>query len=288
MDLTIQSLRETKLIIRNLLSEIYDSNEANRITHLLIEYVCGLNTTQQILQSEENIKPEWAKELSKKLELLKNSEPLQYVISESEFYGRTFHVAQGVLIPRPETEELIEHCLEKLKDIKSPRILDLGTGSGAISITIAKEIEDSIVYASDISIDALKIAKQNAKQLNARVNFIEHDMLSDYNILPTDLDCIISNPPYIANKEKRLMNKNVLSFEPHSALFVPDDNPLLFYKRIAEIALTNLKTHGIVMCEINAAYSNETTNCFRKFGFGNIFVLKDIRNKNRMIIAEKL
>ncbi len=216
---------------------------------------------------------------------LNNHEPLQYVLGEAEFYGRKFMVNPAVLIPRPETELLVRLVVDHFLDNKQKiRLLDIGTGSGCIAITLALELHSSTVFATDISSDALDIAKENAKQLKAKVQFDVHDILND-SISMGPLDAVVSNPPYILENEKPLLEKKVVEYEPAQALFVPDSNPLLFHTAIAEKARQSLKPGGLLLTEINESLGKETAALFRSFGYTDVKIIKDLDGKDRVVIG---
>jgi release factor glutamine methyltransferase len=213
-----------------------------------------------------------------------NNEPVQYVTGEAFFYRRKFMVNPTVLIPRPETEELVMEVLAhvKKKGLRTSRILDLGTGSGCIPITLALELPGSIVMATDVSANALNVARTNATTYGASIEFVEHDMLSN-ELAFTDLDIITSNPPYIPQQEKQSMHKNVLDFEPHLALFVPDDDPLKFYKSIAIKSKSALKKGGLLIVEVNEHHGHEVGNLFTAEGYDNIEIIYDLAQKQRIV-----
>jgi release factor glutamine methyltransferase len=211
-------------------------------------------------------------------------EPIQYVLGEAPFYGRFFHVAPGVLIPRNETEELVQLIVQKHKG--KVKILDLGTGSGCIAITLALECAKAEVTAIDISDDALAIAKHNAEALNAKLNFVKKDILQADLQLGT-FDLMVSNPPYVLERERSLMQKNVLEHEPQLALFVPDSDPLRFYKAIAKHARENLKSNGYLYFEINEAFGAEVVEQMKLEGFSDIQIYQDINGKDRIVYGKK-
>ena len=282
-----RGIREIKQLVTEGLTDLYDKQEAKSIAVLLIEGVLGFDKTKQLAEPDMVPIADDLTKLKNAYQRLLKSEPLQYVLGETEFYGRSFTVSPAVLIPRPETEELVEHCLRVLKGKKQTRILDLGTGSGAIAISLALEIPDARVYATDVSDDALHLAADNADRLGADVRFVHHDMLKDASFLPSELDLIVSNPPYVAEKEKSYIHANVLDHEPGLALFVPDHEPVMFYLRIAEIAADKLKPDGFCLCEINKSYEIESINCFKSVKFGNIIVYKDLNKNKRILQAQK-
>ena len=216
---------------------------------------------------------------------LQNQEPIQYILGFTEFQGRKFLVDQNVLIPRPETEELVQWCIAE-NATPNPDILDIGTGSGCIAITLKMEIPKSNVHALDCSSKALIAASENAKAYECEIKFYETDILKD-NLNDMELDIIISNPPYIRKSEATLMADRVNKFEPHEALFVDDFNPLVFYKRIILLARENLKKGGKIYLEINEAFGKEVRNLFTPDNFNEIELREDINGKNRTVRAIK-
>ena len=219
---------------------------------------------------------------------LENGEPVQYVIGKATFYGREYNVAPGVLIPRPETETLIDAVLQycKLNDAPHPAILDIGTGSGCIAITLARELPEADVKAWDISNEALAMAQANAKNLDANVAFQHQSALTP----PADTllyDIIVSNPPYICQQEAESMEENVLDHEPHLALFVPDDDPLLFYRAITLYAEKALRSNGLIAFEINPIYSKLTQELLSTHSFHNVKIINDEYGKERILTAIK-
>lgn len=256
-----------------------DQEEVHAIALALMEKYFGLILTDILSEKEIEFQ-----DLSNIITRLNHHEPLQYVIGEAEFFGRKFLVNPSVLIPRPETELLIREVLKM--EIVAPRILDIGTGSGCIAITLDLEIPNSKVYAIDVSQNALTTANANSKKLKADVSFFLHDFLNDpLQLDPVDL--IVSNPPYVRDSEKELMKSNVLNFEPHEALFVPEDDPLLFYKAITLKSKTLLKTGGRVFVEINENFGNEVKDLFQSSKFNEVKIIKDLDGKDRIVIAHK-
>lgn len=223
-------------------------------------------------------------DLEKVLNRLKNEEPIQYILGETEFYGYSFIVNKNVLIPRPETEELITWILEETKGRENLHVLDIGTGSGCIPITLKKEINTSKVTAVDISKEALQVATQNANRNNAGIIFLEKDILQA-NDFKQKFDIIVSNPPYVRELEKEEIKNNVLNNEPHLALFVEDDNPLIFYKRIADLAKEQLNENGLLFFEINQYLGEETKEMLVNKGFKNVILKTDLFGNHRMIKA---
>jgi release factor glutamine methyltransferase len=270
------------LVSRVLLKE--DKSEIQSIIYLLLEKKLGL-TKIEILTGKEidPIQPGFFEQL---IEQLNAHAPIQYILGEAEFYGRTFQVNPFVLIPRPETELLvreIKRALFKL-NFAFPRILDVGTGSGCIAITLALEIPQSSVQATDICKEAINTAMQNAKSLGASIKYHEHNILT-HDIPFGQFDLIVSNPPYISGEEKSSMSKNVLEHEPHLALFAPEKDPLAFYKSIAFKSKTSLSSGGTVWVEINEHFGNEVVNIFKQQEYHNIQIINDLDNKHRIVTA---
>ena len=264
------------------LSNIYDTGEAKAIVRWVLDVCFGLSTADIYCGKVTQLSPNDQAELEKIMQRLEKAEPVQYVLGATDFCGRQFHVAPGVLIPRPETAEL---CHLIVKDGGSD-ILDIGTGSGCIAITLALDIADSKVTAWDISDDALAIAKGNADKLDANVVFEHRDALA----LEPDAerwDVIVSNPPYICRKEADEMEENVLRYEPDTALFVPDDDPLLFYRHIMLYAQSALRQGGRLYFEINPIYADSIVDKLNDLGFTDVSKIDDQYGKTRFIKACK-
>ncbi|MEW4924196.1 peptide chain release factor N(5)-glutamine methyltransferase [Algibacter sp. 2305UL17-15] len=285
-------LKEIQNTFRTNLNGAYENEEIDRFFYLLIEDYYGVSRLQ--LAMNPGIEIENSKAILDALELIKEHKPIQYIMGETEFYGLPFKVNGHVLIPRPETEELVEWILnchsEPSEESRKITILDIGTGSGCIAIALAKNLPNAKVYALDVSKDALKIAKQNAELNKVNIEFIEADILSlcqGEDISKSQkFDIIVSNPPYVRELEKEMMNHNVLDHEPHLALFVKDNNPLLFYEAISGFAKTALTENGQLFFEINEYLGKETVDLLEKYKFKNIELKQDIFGKNRMVKAE--
>lgn len=277
-------MQKIKSHIYNSLQAIYHPQELKSITMIICTDILDIDQTDVYLNKDIKLsRSRWTR-LKRSVERLANSEPLQYVLERAHFYGLEFKVKPGVLIPRPETEELVDLILQENKGPYS--LLDIGTGSGCIAISISKNNPEARVTAWDISEDALKIARTNNKNLKAKVRFSKKDILS-YQPKSMKVDIIVSNPPYITKSEKELMKKNVLDWEPNLALFVEDHNPLLFYNRIAEVGLKILNRGGKLYFEINQAYGQLTFQLLEQKGYKNVQVLKDLYGKDRMVTAER-
>ena len=231
------------------------------------------------------LSPNNERELEGILSRLCNFEPIQYVQGAARFLGRTFQVASGVLIPRPETEELVEAMLKEIAP--ASRILDIGTGSGCIAVTLSKELPEAEVTAWDISGEALAIADGNNRLLQASVQFVQRDVLTYQPAEDDCFDVIVSNPPYVTETEKRDMEPNVLNWEPSEALFVPDSDPLRFYRCIGELGRRMLTAGGQLYFEINRAFGEAVASMLRKQGYANVRIRKDISGNDRYVIAER-
>lgn len=265
------------------ISIVYDSNEAANIANLIIEHICGFKKFERITHKNNLLQENQIEQLNNIIHQLVEHKPIQYILGEAWFYEEKFIVNEHVLIPRPETEELVELVANCQLPIKS--ILDIGTGSGCIPITLKKKLPNASITALDVSVHALAVAKQNAKNLNAQVTFIELDFLNEDNWHVLNCyDIIVSNPPYIKQSESNTMNQNVLDYEPSIALFVNDDDALIFYRKIALFGKTHLNTNGKIFVEINERLGNETLALFESYGY-NAILKKDMQQKNRMIIA---
>ena len=269
--------------IVNKLVQIYNENEARQLTKMLLEDVIGISFEKIMIDEEITLDESDKNLLDEKIDLLMKYHPIQYVLGKAYFYGREFIVNPCVLIPRQETEELIN---EILIDNKRPnlKILDIGSGSGCIGITLALELENPIVTALDIDESALEVTLQNAKQHEVNMDSILDDILLK-DQLPEQYDIIVSNPPYVTEMEKKYLLNNVLDHEPYKALFVPDDNPLLYYKRIVLLAKKYIKPRGKLYFEINENYGPEVAKICKDENFTNIKLVQDINGKDRILKA---
>ena len=269
------------------LAQVYGDSEAKAIARMVYEVRFGLSTTDLFTGKDTQLSTDDQILLEEITQRLFQQEPVQYILGEAEFGGRSFHVEPGVLIPRPETYELCQWILEESKNWKEKSgknsILDIGTGSGCIACTLAAEIPNVEVTAWDISDDALRIAKGNAKRTNVHVSFEKVDVLTPslFTLHPSPATVIVCNPPYICNKEREAMERNVLEHEPELALFVPDDDPLLFYRAIARYAAKTLKPKGMLFFEINPLYVNEMLQMLSEEGFSQTEMRKDQVGKQR-------
>jgi release factor glutamine methyltransferase len=267
------------------IADIYSPGEAEGIAFIVLDFI-GFPRKMIFLKAEKEIDSIKEEFIRKVVKDLKTSRPIQYILGETEFLGLKFRLDENVLIPRQETEELV---LRIIRDNKNPRpsILDLGTGSGCIAVTLAKNIPSASVYASDISHSALQVANDNAILNMAVINTIADDILNSRLKESLKFDIIVSNPPYVLDSEKQFMHSNVLNFEPATALFVKDQNPLEYYKAIAGIAVKRLNQGGILYVEINEKFGDEVVSLFREKGLGNPEIIPDIHDKSRFVKAVK-
>lgn len=267
------------------LTPYYTETEASTLRRILLEYITGIAYPIFVSENKRLSESQLSK-LIEILERLEKYEPIQYILGETEFYGLPFKVNRDTLIPRPETEELVELIINENRDRKVS-ILDIGTGSGCIAVTLAKKLPYAEVRAWDFSQGALDVARKNAELNDVKIDFSEIDILQEY-LTDRKFDIIVSNPPYVMESEKAEMQTNVLSYEPHSALFVPDNKALLFYERIANIALEILNDKGALYFEINRAKGEEIKMMLSQKGFVEIFLTKDISGNDRIIKATYL
>jgi release factor glutamine methyltransferase len=268
------------------LSGIYPPTEVRGLIRLIFEHVCGMSYTVQVLRRNEIIDSTSKSKIEGIVQRLKKYEPIQYILGETEFFGLTLKVAPGVLIPRPETEELVQWIVDSAKPA-APSLLDIGTGSGCIALALKNELKNALVSAVDISEKALTIAKENASINQLTVSFFKADVLNWQNYEWDFYDVIVSNPPYVRNGEKAAMFPNVLEFEPEEALFVSDENPLLFYRKIGEFAQIHLKNEGKLFFEINENLGSETRKLMNSLNFYDIEIKNDINGKARMLRCRK-
>ena len=263
------------------LNGYYPEKEIKSLFYISIDHLLGYSKSDTIIKSENELLPDFKIEFSEIVERLQKKEPIQYILMETTFYGLPFFTRRGVLIPRSETEELVDWIIKDNENLEK-RYLDIGTGSACIIISLAKNLNGSF-YAIDVSPDALREAKQNVKRNYVDVN------LKQFDILDSDLDglwdVIVSNPPYVLESERKYMQQNVLAWEPEIALFVKDETPLLFYERIADQSTKVLNKNGILYFEINEKYGKETVDMLAQKGFVNIELKKDINDKDRMVKA---
>ncbi|MEO5778116.1 MAG: peptide chain release factor N(5)-glutamine methyltransferase [Flavobacterium sp.] len=282
-------LKEFKDIFKKELLSLYDEQEIDSFFYIILEKLHGLKRIDLALNPETVMDGIHLKQWKGIISDLKIQKPIQYILGETEFYGLPFLVNENTLIPRPETEELVDLILSNNQITKSTnplKILDIGTGSGCIAISLAANISNAEVSAIDVSEKALATAKKNAEINKVKVDFLLKNILETED-LELQFDIIVSNPPYVRNLEKAEIKPNVLEYEPHLALFVEDTDALLFYRKIARLAIKNLAPNGKLYFEINQYLGKETVQLLKDLGFQNVQLSKDIYGNDRMICALK-
>jgi release factor glutamine methyltransferase len=280
------------------------SEEVRAIAFLILKNKFDLSQSDELTDKKIELTDSQLKELNQIIKRINSNEPIQYILGSVDFFDRKFIVDKRVLIPRPETEELVraiinhhhlhpphakpyrDYGFDGKKHLTTFRILDIGTGSGCIPITLKLEIPDSEVFATDISDRAIQVANANVETLGANISISKHDILKE-PIEHEELDVLVSNPPYIMESEMDSLKKNVIDFEPHSALFVPADDPLLFYRAICEKGFRALKANGRLYVEVNEKLAKGVANLFTSFGFRDVTIMKDVSNKDRIVTATK-
>ncbi len=276
-------MKQVRTYIRDSLQGIYAPGEISALTRIICRDLLNVDEVSLYLDKDINLSDTMQRILDDTMSRLRRYEPIQYICGSMEFLGRSFRVTPAVLIPRPETEELVERILKE--NPPAGRLLDVGTGSGCIAVSLAAQWPQTEVYAWDISTEALRVAAENATRQQANVSFSLQDVFDPAVASPASLDILVSNSPYIAESEKSGMEPNVLGWEPSQALFVPDTDPLRFYRRIAEIGRSLLVAGGKVYVEINQAYGKETACLFESFGYHSIRILPDLSGNDRIVTA---
>lgn len=280
------TIQEATVYTTQQLAAVYEAGEAAAIGDWVIESITGIKKARRVSHSKEELSPEQQSRLEQSLRRLLTHEPVQYVLNEAWFCGFRFYVDPSVLIPRPETEELVEWIITGCKfPIDQLKILDIGSGSGCIPVALKRRLGKAEVWSCDRSAEALAVAQRNARDLGAAVTFRELDFLAaeQWESLPS-FDLIVSNPPYVPERDKQEMQPNVLNYEPATALFVPDQDPLVFYRAIADFGNTHLNPGGAIYAEIHEALGAETAALFREYGY-TAEIKKDMQGKDRMVKA---
>lgn len=276
-------ISEYILGLRLKLNAVYDERESKNLALYLAEELFG----KQFVRDNHLLNAIQIKQLDEASERLLKNEPIQYITGEAWFYGKQFIVTPDVLIPRPETEELIEWIISENKMI-SPVILDIGTGSGCIPVILKSELPNAIVYSLDISDNAISVAKKNAERYHTEITFLSGDILNDANLQLPSPDIIVSNPPYVDPSDIHTLHKNVVDHEPHIALFGEPGEPLIFYRKISAFAFQHLNAPGKLFFELPENKSDEIRNIVINSGLKNIRIKKDTQEKDRMLYAEKM
>lgn len=295
----MKTIKDVFSTFKQSLATLYDASEIEALTLMIISEITGSSKAMVKAFPEQEITLQQQGELNDILTRLQTGEPIQYILGYTEFYGLPFKVNPAVLIPRPETEELVEWALASVsswqlavnsqEQLAVKNILDIGTGSGCIAISLKKNLPAVQISAIDISTDALQTAKQNADLNEVDINFIQADILninSEIEIPKSEI--IISNPPYVTLHDKTRMHTNVTDFEPHTALFVPENDPLIFYKAIADFAINNLASNGLLFFEINESLGRETVEMLESKGFKNVELRKDMSGRDRMVKGTRI
>ncbi|MGD1889960.1 MAG: peptide chain release factor N(5)-glutamine methyltransferase [Cyclobacteriaceae bacterium] len=268
------------------IKSLYSEQEIDTSLRWLLENTTEISQVDILLNKKIKLSEVQYQHLEQSVQRMNQEEPIQYILGECEFYGRKFIVNPNVLIPRGETEELVQFVIEQHHQSSQLSILDIGTGSGCIAITLAKELPNVKVWALDSSPEAIAIARQNAIELDTSVNFLTTDILSDYPQLTT-LDIVVSNPPYVLNSEMRAMRQNVIKYEPSEALFVEDADPLLFYRRISELCIQEFSNVKEVYFEVNEHFAWQVATLMMESGFSSANVKSDIHCRERFVIARR-
>ena len=278
---------KTYRYIQQSLKDLYPETEIRSFALHIFRHVAGVSLVDVFSTGSRVFSEKQSDEIREIVARLQKNEPLQYILGETNFYGLDFYVNLSTLIPRPETEELVEFVLQNTSPLLPYRILDIGTGSGCIAVALAKYLPKAHITGWDISEKALETAAKNAERNQVNVTFEKRDiLLSEPKDIKEKYDIIVSNPPYVPKREKEYINKNVLEYEPASAIFVPDDDPLLFYKKISSLAPYLLKKEGLLFFETSSIFGKATADMLRETGFGNVELRKDMSGKDRMILGK--
>lgn len=286
MDIKEQTARKLFNRLFQQISYTGEEYEQKSKLYWLLEDKYNISKTAVIADQELTLDERQWKELAQDIKLLKSGHPVQHLTNKSDFYGYNFFVNDQVLIPRPETEELVDLIIKENKDHQHLKILDVGAGSGCIPIVLNLELEDPTVWSIDISENAVEVAKRNNALLKSHVNFFVHDIFSSSKVLP-QVNILVSNPPYVPVFEKEGMQKEVFNYEPHVALFAPAEDVLSFYRRVAEVGKSKLLKEGRIYFEIHENYGQETATVMEEMGYQNVEIFKDIHHKDRIIRGKK-
>ena len=280
------TIQQTSQFVRSAIQHVYPEPEAGAIAQLVLEHVLQQSRVQLSLGQQEEVSPEQEQQIRQAVERLQRQEPVQYVLGVAHFYGLELQVDERVLIPRPETEELVDLVVREHKEHQHLQVLDICAGSGCIPLALAANLPGAKVYGLELSEGALEVARANAARYKLSVEWLQQDVFEPISgIAPNSLDIITSNPPYVLEQEKTLMRPNVLQYEPHLALFVPDTDPLKYYKRIAAVGASLLKKEGRLYLEINEQYGEAVRQLLLQTGFSRAEVVQDLFNKNRIVKA---
>ena len=271
-------------LFKEQLQDIYEASEISSFEKLAFAKIANVTPSYLVLNAEEELDQNHLSQLREVIQRLQKEEPIQYILGDTEFYGLPFIVTPATLVPRPETEELVDWILKEVSKQRHIEILDIGTGSGCIAISLKSNLPLAEVTAYDLSNEALEVANQNAINNKVDVLLEQLDIL-EASELNQKFDCIVSNPPYVRVQEQSQIKANVLDYEPHQALFVADDDALIFYKKIGELALNHLTNQGLLFFEINQYLGKQTKTLLETIGFNKVTLKKDLQGNDRMILA---
>ena len=285
MAVKIQTIKDIRSFLSQEINDIFPPEEVWAMSNIITRDVLGISDIERLRDPDKLLSEKEIVAIQNIASELKTGKPIQYILGEAPFYGLTFKVTPDTLIPRQETEELVRHIITENASFEGD-ILDIGTGTGCIAIALSVNMQKANLFASDFSREALEVAQTNAQKNNAKVTFIHDDILN--TSIEGPFDIIVSNPPYVLESEKRMMSINVVNFEPPTALYVPDDMPLLFYEKIAEFASEHLKERGKLYFEINEAFGPQVAEMMRSKGFQNVRIIKDINGKDRFAEGETI
>ncbi len=286
MKISDNTIQAVTTYFKQELGATLDPNELKMTYRIMMEHYFSLSSTDLLIKRDHRFTESELVKVIHCVKRLQKQEPLAHILGATEFYGLPFLVNQHTLIPRPETEELVDWVINDHRDA-TITVLEIGSGSGCIPITLKKYLTNTTITSVDVSEEALKLAHENAQQNGVEVNFLKADILTDSFDAHQQWDIIVSNPPYIAQKEFDSMDKTVTNYEPHLALFVSDDDPLIFYRKIAEVGLQHLSQGGSIYVEINQYLSAQTVSLFQLIGYSQVVLRQDINGNDRMIKAQK-
>jgi release factor glutamine methyltransferase len=285
MSVNIQTIKDIRNYLENELEGLYPLTEISSFSSIIIKTLFSTGKLLSIRNPGQKVTSDESRRIADICHDLKKGQPIQYILGETSFYGCTIKVDKNTLIPRQETEELVDLIIRENRGITG-KIIDLGTGSGCIAIALSKNLPGADIYASDNSAAAIRMAENNARINHVSIQFFTHDILKPYTGKIPDVKIIVSNPPYVTESEKKNMHMNILDFEPPGALFVPDNDPLIFYRSILEISQSRLLPYGKVYFEINESKGQEMVSLMKSKGFVDVSIIKDLNGKDRIIKAK--
>lgn len=280
--------QESLKLMHDRLDAVFGKSEVDAMTRMVMDEILQCSPVDLVLRADHDVPAFFPAKLEQIIARLERQEPIQHILGVAQFHGHRFKVTPDTLVPRPETEQLVDLIVDEHGDREDLRILDVGTGTGCIAISLARALRFAQVAAIDVSAAALEVAQENAQALKTRIKFIRADILSMPLWPAASLDIVVSNPPYVCLGEQAQMERNVLDYEPHIALFVPDDDPLLFYRPIASQAANALAPGGKIYLEVNRRFAQEVADLLRRHGFADTRVIRDTFNNDRFVTATRL